>query len=278
MAFPPLHIVEPERAHSDTIILLHGRASNGAEFAEDLFDSKTSEGKNLKAQFPGCRWVFPTSRDRWSSVFKEDLTAWFDAYSLTNPCEQQDLQLDGLKESVSFILDVLRREIDLLGGKSEKVVLGGISQGMATGLWALLCLPGRAKGKIGGFFGMCGWLPFANKIQDLQPPKVDTAGKPEIMITKSLPDILGYKEPPASPAEIETMLTTPVLLLHGTDDAWIDVELGRRAHRSLKELGMQADWEEYSGADNEGHWVREPEGVDTIVKFLGGCLGGIEVN
>ncbi|OJD18169.1 hypothetical protein AJ78_01781 [Emergomyces pasteurianus Ep9510] len=120
---------------------------------------------------------------------------------------------------------------------------------------------------------MCGLLPFANKIQDMQAPKVDTTGKPEIMATKSLPDILGFKEPPARPAETEAMLTTPVLLLHGTDDAWIDVELGRQAHRSLKELGMQVDWEEYSGAENEGHWVKEPEGVDTIVKFLGAAWG-----
>jgi len=28
------------------------------------------------------------------------------------------------------------------------------------------------------------------------------------------------------------------------------------------------EWHEYTGAENEGHWIKEPEGFDEIVKFL----------
>ncbi|KAK2769435.1 hypothetical protein FQN53_006200 [Emmonsiellopsis sp. PD_33] len=267
MGFPAPHIINATAHHTHTIILLHGRSSDGDELAEELMDSMSSEGKSLATHFPGCRWVFPTSQDWWSSVFREDLTAWFDIYSLSSPCEKQEVQVDGLQESTLYILDVLRGEIDLLGGRSERVVLGGISQGMATALWALLCSPGRVnKGKIGGFIGMCGWLPFTNKIESLQSPG-DTSNL--------LLDIIGCKEPQASKAETETMVSTPVLLLHGTDDAWIDVELGRHACRCLTKIGMHVDWVEYSGAENEGHWVKEPEGFDTIVRFLNATWPGI---
>ncbi|KAF3481154.1 choline kinase [Arthroderma uncinatum] len=234
---------------------------NGAEFAEELFDSKSSENKTLAAHFPGSRWVFPTSRDRWSSVFKEDLAAWFDIYSLSNISEQQDLQVEGLRESTLYILEILSREIDLLEGRSERLALGGMSQGMATALWALLCSPGQVKMRIGAFVGMCGWLPFANEIQNIEYPNET--------LPKFLLDTIRCEEQhQASTAETETMLSTPVLLLHGVDDVWVDVELGRQAHRSLAKLGMKVEWNEHSGADNDGHWVKEPEGFDAIVDFL----------
>ncbi|KAK2813793.1 hypothetical protein FQN50_000193 [Emmonsiellopsis sp. PD_5] len=278
MAFPAPHIVEPkaQHTHTHTIILLHGRSSNGIELAEDLFDSESSEGKTLTAHFPGCRWVFPTSRDRWSSVFKEDLTAWFDIYSLSSPCEQQELQVDGLRESMLYVLDILRREIDLLDGRADRIVLGGISQGMATGLWALLCSPGRVKGRIAGFIGMCGWLPFANEIDSLRlSGDVPTSIMPDLLL-----DTIACKaqRPQASAADTETMVSTPVLLLHGTDDVWVDVDLGRQARGILTELGMHVDWAEYSGAENDGHWIKEPEGYDMIVKFLRAAWSGIGEN
>ncbi|EFE44698.1 hypothetical protein TRV_00489 [Trichophyton verrucosum HKI 0517] len=261
MAFPDLHIVEPKGAHMHTIILLHGRSSDGPEFAEELLDSKTSEKKTLTARFPNCRWVFPTSRDRWSSVFQEDLTAWFDIYSLSNTSEKQDLQIDGLRETILYILGVMSQEIDLLGGRPEKVVLGGISLGMAAALWVLLCSPGRFKGRIGGFIGMCGWLPFANEIQDLQHPRE--------MIPKFLLDTVRCEEQvQTSTIDTETMLSTPVFLLHGSDDTWVDVELGRAAHRGLLKLGMKPEWKEYVGAENNGHWIKQPGGFDAIVQFL----------
>ncbi|EFR04115.1 hypothetical protein MGYG_07122 [Nannizzia gypsea CBS 118893] len=263
MAFPALHIVEPKDAHTHTAVLLHGRASNGAEFAEEFLDSHTSEKKTLPAHFPGCRWVFPTSRERWSVVFEENLTAWFDIYSLVNISEKQDLQVEGLKESTAYLLDVIRSEVALLGGRSDRLVLAGMSQGMATALWTLLCSPGLIKGRMGGMVGMSGWLPFADEILDLNPQSQSQPQSLREMISTQCGEHIQ-----ATNEEVKRTLSTPVILLHGADDAWVGVELGRQAHAGLVKLGMPAVFKEYTGADNDGHWVKEPEGVDDIVRFL----------
>lgn len=279
-SFPPPHIVEPTTSHTHTVILLHGRASEGPEFADELFSSNSSNNESLKARFPSWRWVFPSSRNRWSLVFQEELTAWFDVYSLADPCEQQDLQVDGLRESTLYILSVLQREIDLLAGDSEKLVFGGISQGMAIALWVFLSTAGKTKGRIGAFVGMSGWFPFANKAEDLLRagrdvpagitihPSLAVATERGLTLAKLVLDIVGCQGIQINTTDIERLISTPTLLLHGTDDAWVDVELGRQSHKILVQMGMEVDWNEYSGAENEGHWIKEPEGFDTLVAFL----------
>ncbi|PHH78408.1 hypothetical protein CDD83_3979 [Cordyceps sp. RAO-2017] len=64
------------------------------------------------------------------------------------------------------------------------------------------------------------------------------------------------------------LLQTPVLLAHGADNAFVDAELGREACDTLALLGFSPSWFEYVGADEEGHWIKEPEGVDDIYHFL----------
>lgn len=154
MDFPAPFIQPPQDSHTHTVILLHGRGSDGVEFAQDFFSSQTSKNQDLASCLPSWRWVFPTSRFRWSTTFQEEECSWFDAYSLTNIHERQELQIGGLRESVSYILDILDAEIDLLNGRSSCIYLGGISQGMATALWTLFCATRRVHGQLGGFVGL----------------------------------------------------------------------------------------------------------------------------
>jgi len=48
----------------------------------------------------------------------------------------------------------------------------------------------------------------------------------------------------------------------------IDISLGRQASDILSSIGVRVDWKEYSGAERDGHWVKEPEEFDDIVTFL----------
>ncbi|KAJ0418478.1 alpha/beta-hydrolase [Aspergillus carlsbadensis] len=280
MEFPTPHIQPPKKPHphTHTAILLHGLGSNGPEFASELFSSTTSKNQTLPAALPTWRWVFPTSRDRLSTRFQEETCSWFDAYSLSDIQERQELQGEGLRESVSYILDILDEEIRLLDGKAGHVHLGGISQGMATALWTLLCARGRVRQRLGGVLGFCGWLPFAHEMEKLiQESGSISRGSNEPQISELVYDfcvktigIPRASEEADSQSEVSPLSATPILLGHGSDDTWVSVELGRQALQVITGITDNVKWKEYAGAEGDGHWIKEPEGFDAILEFLEG--------
>jgi predicted esterase len=195
------------------------------------------------------------------------MCAWFDATSLDDIQMRQDLQVEGLRESVSHILNILEEEIKRLDGRADRVYLGGMSQGMATSLWTLLCAPGRFHAPLGGFVGFCGWLPFAHSAEQV----ITQSGKPD---RKRLVSEL-FRRTIADPEELLqrgvgnlSVLNTPVFLSHGVDDPWVTVDLGRQAAQVLQGVGIQTEWNEFEGAEGDGHWVKEPEGFDQILHFF----------
>lgn len=156
---------QPGHPHTTTVILLHGRGSNGPEFAEELFSSTTSKHQNLGLTVPQTRWVFPTAPTRWDTRFEEEMPAWFNVYSLTHIEERAESQVEGVRESVRDVVRAVEEEVKLVGGDAGKVFLGGMSQGMAAAVWVLFCYVSCSSFKgikrpLGGYMGFCGWMPF----------------------------------------------------------------------------------------------------------------------
>ncbi|KAJ5530059.1 hypothetical protein N7527_003452 [Penicillium freii] len=270
MGVPKTHIHHPQAPHTHTVILLHGRGSDGPEFAEELFSSSTSKGQNLPSCLPSYRWVFPTSRDRWSTTFEEEMCAWFDAYSLGNIHERQELQKEGIRESVLYILDILEEEARLLDGRFSHIYLGGDGNGL-VGVLRCNC-NGRIQGSLGGLFGFCGWLPFAQQLEQLlsEPSLSPGSFQAQSLISGFFFDeIAGDTSHSDQPID-SSLLSTPVFLSHGSDDPWVSVELGRQACQVLRRIMVRVDWQEFTGAEGDGHWVKEPEGFDRILLFLEG--------
>lgn len=83
-------------------------------------------------------------------------------WSVENSSERREGQVEGLNESIFEIVEVVRSEAQLVGGV-ERVILGGISQGCATAIHALIC----GGIRIGGFLGISSWLPFQEPIEDI---------------------------------------------------------------------------------------------------------------
>ena len=276
--FGPVHIIEPVSPHTRTAVLLHGRGSDGEDFSEELASSKLSSEESLMEALPGWRWVFPTSRETWSPVFQEDLRSWFEARSLTDITVRQDLQEEGIRESVKHLEAILEDEIARLGGAAEKLVLGGISQGAAVGMWTLLCTrdPNR---RLGAFVGASTWLPFSSNIESCLVGDRDSRGPTDLTLTSTGADefVKGMMTPlkgtVAWSLTSSLLLSTPVFLGHGADDGVVDVELGREATRALNRIGFNVEWKEYSGAEEEGHWLKVPEEVDDIYRFLAAIMG-----
>jgi len=162
-------------------------------------------------------------------------------WSVENPSELEELQKEGLEESVSQIMDAVREEAEIV--PLERIVLGGISQGCATAIVALL----SSGLRLGGFVGLCSWLPIRESI-------LKNARRTDLTV------------------EEKEMLRTPVFLGHSVDDEVVPIRNGEGLRDGLRELGMDVTWEEYEAGAEMPHWLNEPKGVDDVVSFLNGCL------
>ncbi|KAH7171482.1 hypothetical protein EDB81DRAFT_865308 [Dactylonectria macrodidyma] len=175
LGFGPAH-------HTLTAMVLHGRGSGAEEFTEELMALLLSDGRGLREALPGWRWVFLSSLEVWSATFQEHMPAWFEAYSLAEPAKERLM----------------------VGGRVERLVLGGISQGGAVGIWTLLCEVDLGRGP-GGLLG-------------------STNGH-DLFVRKMIASDGG--KPKAS------FFGISMLLDHGLDDAYEDIELGWQASRIL---------------------------------------------
>jgi len=230
--FPSPHVVLPTETHTCTVVFLHGRGDNGPDFARSTFEAAYSAGPSpadtLASTLPNWKWIFPTARNRYSTVFQEHLNEWFDIQSLADPSRREDLQVDGLRESVGYVLRIVEKESRLVG--ASNVVLGGISQGCATSVHALLA----GSERLGGWVGVSGWIPFKRQLERIanEAPQEEVCER----LASFNRDVLCLE---GGEATSSRMLETPALLCHGIDDDKIDVSLGKQVHNVLEKFGMK---------------------------------------
>ena len=193
---------------------------------------------------------------------------WFDIYSLSDTEERQDLQVEGMRKSVAYVLNLVDQEIISVAGESEKVILGGISQGCAVAIHVLLA----GRHRLGAFVGFCSWLPFEGRLGELAIASGDvTVGnlkwrldqffKSSMQIEPAMPV---KDEPDVGEAEVVS-LNAPCFLSHCKDDELVDIEHGRQLRDKLQKFGVSVKWDEH---EEGGYWVQEPEGIDHLLFFL----------
>lgn len=266
--FPKPHVIHPQAAHTYTIIFLHGRGSSGHEFANDLFESQVggvSEPQiriTLPERFSNCKWVFPTTPKRFSTTFKEELLEWFDIVSLTDPSRREELQVEGLSESVLAMITLIKEESAYV--KPSNIILGGISQGYATAAHVLMAL----NVQLAGFVGLSGWMPFARQIKeagrDKPGPQMPSAATDFVRANLGLEDISVMVT-----ADQGGWEGTPLFLGHELHDEVVSCDLGKEAKDIFVFSGANAVWHTY---DSGEHWLKEPEEVEDMVKFIDQCL------
>jgi lysophospholipase II len=262
--------------HTHTVIFLHGRDDTAAEFASAFFESEASEPagrpRTLPDLFPGIRWVFPMGPVSHAKKFDDTMSQWFDIWSVDNPEEQIDLQLDGLKQSVGALLDVIRHEEVLVPRRN--IYLGGISQGFAT---ALATFFANGQG-IAGLIGLCSWMPFANQVEDLRVAHAKGRKASDVSDEQFFGAVqtLYFGQQSHGEGSSPLLRSTPIFLGHSKDDDTVPIKNGRRMRDVLvNPLRMNVEMKEYKDG---GHWVNEPQGVNDMVEFLkrtmriGGCL------
>jgi predicted esterase len=221
--------LQPTSQHRRTVIFLHGRDSNALEFSEDFLESQTSNDLTLPEIFTDTKWLFPTALMITSSRFGCEMSQWFDMHSTEDPHDREYEQ--DLVPAREQIQEIIALEAEIVG--AGNVVLGGISQGCAVAIHALL----RGHPRLGGFIGLCGWMPRRDEITTMSTGEAKK---------------------------------TPVLLCHAQGDDVVNVRFGGELRDSLIAIGMKVRWQEYPDG---GHWVNEPRGVDDMVSFLKSVSG-----
>lgn len=244
--------------HTHTVIFLHGRDSNSQEFAPEFFESEasgpTSKPRMLPNLFPTIRWVFPSAPVLHSERFDTTMSQWFDMWSVEEPDERRELQLQGLKQSITSLSEVIRDEGTLI--PRQRIFLGGISQGFATALSTFF-----ADGQgFAGLIGLCTWMPLADIVEGTTSLKHD-----ELQLFSAVQDIY-FGEQSRNSLILPALKFTPIFIGHSSDDEVVPVKNGRRLRDILlQHLQLAVQFYEYGDG---GHWINEPQGVDDIVKFL----------
>lgn len=120
----------------------------------------------------------------------------------------------GILRTRDYLHSLIRQEAEALGGKTERIVLGGFSQGGAASLFAGLTAPSR----LGGILAVSGYLPISRKFTE----------------------ILAKDE-----GKNDVNRNTKILMTHGEADAVVAYDLGRLSAEMLKNHGFDVTVKSY---------------------------------
>ena len=199
--YPKPIVVEPRESGgaTRTVVMLHGLGDTGAGWA--------SAAQQIRAP-ANTRWVFPTARTVPVTLNGgARMTAWFDLNALDAESIIDDETM--INESVRYVEALVRQEM-AKGVASDKIVIGGFSQGGVIALTAVL----RSELKLAGCLALSTYLP----LRDQYPAKFGPYAR-----------------------------DVPILQGHGTNDMVLRYDYGKMSNDVLTSNGVKADFKTYTG-------------------------------
>lgn len=243
--------------HKSTVVFLHGRGDTGHNVASYLLNNPVSKVAPLRLPelLPYTKFIFPTA-------LKRNITApghhglmhqWFTTTDSKVTELQEEIQVEGVKESSDYILEIIKAEIDE-GVPPEKIHVMSFSQGAAMGAVVTLRYPG--PGRLGGFVAMSGSMSFVNQYENI----VAGGGGGKDVIDR-LEMVLGTGRDSVTDDFVEGLLKTPVFVGHGIQDDRVPLKMGGRLYRIMKSSGFEdVHWAVYQ----ERHIWCDEEIVDVV--------------
>lgn len=141
------------------------------------------------------------------------MPGWYDIKSLNDLASREEDE-PGIMRSVSYFHSLIDTEISK-GISSDRIVLGGFSQGGAMSLISGITCPH----KLGGIFGLSCYLLLQSKLKELVP-----ANNPN--------------------------KNTPIFMGHGDADAVVRHEWGKESADELLKAGWNVDFRTYKYVDH----------------------------
>ncbi|KAI9190058.1 hypothetical protein H9P43_001491 [Blastocladiella emersonii ATCC 22665] len=202
--------------HTATVVFLHGLGDSGHGWSDIA--------PMLAGALPHVKFIFPHAPVQPVTLnMGYKMPSWYDIYSLAD----RDGKVDeaGIAASAAKVNDLIKNEIEVHGIPSERIVVGGFSQGAALSLTTLT----TSAHKLGGVVAMSGYYPLLQQFD-----KIFNAANQE----------------------------TKVLMCHGTSDEVVQFQWGEKSRDFLAGKGYKIDFKSYSGL---GHSANDQELMDVAM-------------
>jgi phospholipase/carboxylesterase len=141
--------VNPKISPKSSVIWLHGLGASGHDFEDIVPQLKLPQELATRFIFPHA----PMRKVTWAGNMK--MRAWFNIIKLERSLEDAD----GIRSSQALVDELIQNEM-ARGVSSEKIVVGGFSQGGAMALQCGL----RFKEKLAGILALSAWLPLIDSL------------------------------------------------------------------------------------------------------------------
>ncbi|KAH0538222.1 hypothetical protein FGG08_005191 [Glutinoglossum americanum] len=234
MSTPGAIVIPAVTKHTATVILAHGLGDTGAGWAG------IARNFRRRSKLDEVAFIFPNAPTIPITINGGmRMPGWFDIRRLKNATSVEDLSREEDEEGIlrcrDYFHSLIRDETTNKGIPSERIVIGGFSQGGAITLLSGVSCPT----KLGGIFGLSSYLPLRDKLKDMIP-----------------------SDNPNS--------NTKIFMAHGMEDPLVRYDWGIKTGEKLTELGYTVDFRGYacSGLDHSAD-VRE---LDHFENYLAEVL------
>ncbi len=190
-------IINSTTAPIGAVIFLHGLGADGFNL-KDIF---------ARPQFNKIRFILPHAPYQPVTINQGfEMRAWYDLYDLSLKKDEDEDEL-GMERSSLIIQKLIEEQISL-GIPSEKIIIGGFSQGAAMSFYLGL----KYHKKLGGIAALSGYLPLKEKL--------------------------------TGPIKKE-LINMPIFMAHGLYDNVIDIQIADNSYKKLLKKFNSAIFEKY---------------------------------
>ncbi|KFH42142.1 Acyl-protein thioesterase-like protein [Hapsidospora chrysogenum ATCC 11550] len=219
--------------HTATVIFIHGLGDSGAGWADAV-----EHIKRRRQRLDEVKFILPHAPlipITMNGGFR--MPGWFDIKSLGPSIESLssgnlDEDGPGILQTQAYVHSLIQNEITA-GISSERIILGGFSQGGAISIFSGLTAPV----KIGGIVGLSSWLLLHQSFRDHVPAQ-------------------------------DLNKATPILMGHGDQDPLVRHPLAKSSEAALKGMGYDVTFKTYRGMEHSACL----EELDDVEEFLSSRL------
>ncbi|KAL6852115.1 hypothetical protein J3F83DRAFT_719333 [Trichoderma novae-zelandiae] len=271
----PLNTIPPARPHTHTVIFLHRNRHSARETVNQLHEATDLAWRSIIQNYASTRWVFPqTTTDEplvpsllsistgiQHGVHRGEPSWWKEDVDDDDGEEEEEgdrlkNMMPRLGQRIKELQKVIRKEVIMLGGHWDRVILGGIGHGAGMALLTLMSLDddtlaaGAADGNrpqpLGSFVGISAELPAA----------VPTLTSTPLFTPNDI-----------SPEGNQVLKKTPILLQYFHDGGDAYMQRGRALREYLTESAgaEHVCWKEYV---NGWPYLNSPTGVEDMKAFF----------